>query len=371
MHTILIADDSVTIQRAVEIVFDKEPFRVVKAGTGAETLQRAKDSAPALVLMDHLIGDRTGYEVAEALRADPSTAQIPILMLSGSSAPYDEARARAAGVLGHLPKPFDCTTLLDRVKTLLGVTASGPVAGASTAPTPAAVAATPRAPAGPAGFAGLARPPTTQPIASAPLAAASAATTPIARAPTRDLDPFGFGASASQPPAAAARPAIAATTTTSAQPMAQPTAQPTAAPSQPITAQPAISANPPLVHVDSWRTSRTVDAAFDGPAKPASKPIVVNESAFMEVSDLDVAEAAPIAVAPVAAAAPKVAPIASAAVTAGFVQAVATAATQAGVPSQAALSQEARAIIERVAWEVVPELAEIIIREELKRLLAK
>ena len=100
MHTILVADDSVTILKAVEIVFDKEPFQVVKAGSGAEAIARAKELRPHLVLTDHLMADKTGYEVAEALRADPATASIPVLILTGSSAPYDEGRAKAAGTRG-------------------------------------------------------------------------------------------------------------------------------------------------------------------------------------------------------------------------------------------------------------------------------
>src|SRR5437879_2618178 len=104
MHTILVADDSVTILKAVEIVFDKEPFQVVKAGSGAEAIARAKELRPALVLADHAMSDKSGYEVAEALRADPSTSGIPVMILSGNTAPYDEGRARAAGVIGNVQK---------------------------------------------------------------------------------------------------------------------------------------------------------------------------------------------------------------------------------------------------------------------------
>src|ERR1043166_5823859 len=108
MHTILVADDSVTILKAVEIVFDKEPFQVVKAGSGAEAIAQAKALRPALVLADPHMGDKSGYDVAEALRGDPSTSGIPVMILSTTAAPYDEGRARAAGIVGHVPKPFDC-----------------------------------------------------------------------------------------------------------------------------------------------------------------------------------------------------------------------------------------------------------------------
>src|SRR5688500_14062964 len=114
-HTILVADDSVTIQKVVDIVFEKEPFTVVKVSNGADAIARARELRPHLVLADHMMPGKNGYEVAESLRADPATQGIPVVILSGSSAPFDEARARAAGVVMHVPKPFDCNTLLDRV----------------------------------------------------------------------------------------------------------------------------------------------------------------------------------------------------------------------------------------------------------------
>ena len=230
MHTILVADDSVTILKAVEIVFDKEPFQVVKAGSAAEAIARARELLPALVLADHTLGDKTGYDIAEALRADPSTSGIPVLLLSAASAPYDEGRAKAAGVVGHVPKPFDCQTLLDRVRNLLGVPATAPGTFVSTQPAAStgATAHMPRPPGVP-GSGGMPRPPglprapVTAPIVSTSPQPVGA--TPMNRAPTpqparNDLDPFGFGATlnTSTPPLAASSATASSASPSSAGP---------------------------------------------------------------------------------------------------------------------------------------------------------
>ncbi len=97
MHTILVADDSVTIQRAVEIALDREPFTLVKAASGHEALTRARELKPHLVLADHTMGDQSGYDLAAALRADPATSAIPVVLLSAAANPYDDGRLRSVG----------------------------------------------------------------------------------------------------------------------------------------------------------------------------------------------------------------------------------------------------------------------------------
>ena len=112
MHTILVADDSVTIHKAVEIVFQKEPFQLVKAISGAQAISMTRELKPQLLLLDHQLLDSDAFEVAEVLRQDPSTSSIPVFVLSSNTVPFDEGRGRIAGIVGHLAKPFDCQTLL-------------------------------------------------------------------------------------------------------------------------------------------------------------------------------------------------------------------------------------------------------------------
>ena len=72
---ILVADDSVTIQKVVELTFSKEDFVLVQARSGEEAIRKAKEERPDLVLLDLVMPDKNGYEVCAALRAEPTPAR--------------------------------------------------------------------------------------------------------------------------------------------------------------------------------------------------------------------------------------------------------------------------------------------------------
>ena len=124
-HTILVADDSATIRTAISIAFEKEPYVLVNVNDGAQAISQARLLQPALVVADHLMPGKSGYEVAEALRVDPATSHIPVLMLSGSAAPFDEARFHASGAIAHIEKPFDCHSIIDKVNEIIRASEAG------------------------------------------------------------------------------------------------------------------------------------------------------------------------------------------------------------------------------------------------------
>jgi CheY-like chemotaxis protein len=116
-RTILLADDSVTIQKVVELTFMDEDFRVVSVGTGTEALERLPELRPQMVISDVHMPGADGYEVCEAARRLlPAT---PVLLLVGTFEVFDADRAAAAGASGHMKKPFDSQELLRRVRELL------------------------------------------------------------------------------------------------------------------------------------------------------------------------------------------------------------------------------------------------------------
>ena len=81
---ILVADDSVTIQKVVELTFSKEDFVLVQARSGEEAIRKAKEARPDLVLLDLVMPDKNGYEVCAALRAEPALRAVPIILLPGT-----------------------------------------------------------------------------------------------------------------------------------------------------------------------------------------------------------------------------------------------------------------------------------------------
>lgn len=116
---LLLADDSITIQKVVELTFPTDEFEVVTAGNGRIAVDKAMTFLPDIVLCDVIMPQLDGYQVCEALRASAALKDVPILLLNGAFEPYDEARAKAVGALGNVSKPFDPPALVARVKEIL------------------------------------------------------------------------------------------------------------------------------------------------------------------------------------------------------------------------------------------------------------
>ncbi len=120
MHPkLLLADDSVTIQRVIELTFADEDVQVLAVGDGQQAIDRVKTDRPDIVLADVGMPERDGYEVAAFIKGDPELAHIPVLLLTGAFEPIDEARARAVGCDGVLVKPFEPQMVISRVRDLL------------------------------------------------------------------------------------------------------------------------------------------------------------------------------------------------------------------------------------------------------------
>jgi CheY-like chemotaxis protein len=118
-HRLLLADDSVTIQRVIELTFADEDVEVTAVGDGQEAIDLILRDRPDIVLADIDMPKRDGYEVASFIKHDPALANIPVLLLAGAFEPVDESRARAVGCDGVLTKPFEPQSLIDRVQELL------------------------------------------------------------------------------------------------------------------------------------------------------------------------------------------------------------------------------------------------------------
>jgi CheY-like chemotaxis protein len=119
-HTLLLADDSVTIQRVIELTFADEDVDVVAVSDGDEAIARLEASPPPdIVLADIGMPGRNGYEVAQYVKRSPHLAHIPVVLLTGAFEPVDHERAAAAGCDGILAKPFEPQLVIGRVKELL------------------------------------------------------------------------------------------------------------------------------------------------------------------------------------------------------------------------------------------------------------
>jgi CheY-like chemotaxis protein len=117
--TLLLADDSSTIQRVVELTFAEEDIRVVSVDDGEQALQSIERDEPDIVLADVGMPRLDGYSVSSHVKTSPQLQHIPVLLLTGAFEPIDEDRARAARCDGVLVKPFEPRLLVARVQELL------------------------------------------------------------------------------------------------------------------------------------------------------------------------------------------------------------------------------------------------------------
>lgn len=117
---ILLADDSLTIQKVVELTFSDSEYELVCVSNGQRVLDRIEaGETPDLILADVVMPEKNGYEVCEAIKANPATARIPVVLLSGTFEPFDRDRADRLGCDAIVSKPFDSQQLLRQVEALL------------------------------------------------------------------------------------------------------------------------------------------------------------------------------------------------------------------------------------------------------------
>ena len=131
MRTLLLADDSVTIQRVIALTFANEDFRVISVSDGQQAIDRITAQRPDIVLAGTALPNGDGYDVSQFVRSQPGMADLPVVLLTGAFESVDEERFRACGASGTIDKPFEPTIVISRVKALLGLgdTKPAPAAG--------------------------------------------------------------------------------------------------------------------------------------------------------------------------------------------------------------------------------------------------
>jgi CheY-like chemotaxis protein len=315
---VLCVDDSATMQQVADITFRGTEFTYIGARSFDEGLDKAKSQRPTLILADSQMPGhgKSGYDLCLALKSDTGTASIPVVILIGNAAPYDATRGVQVGADANLPKPWDTQTMLEKVTEIVAKAATG-VARPGQAVAPAPAAAAPVAPAAAA--------------KSAPAAASAAAS---ASMPPRSATIMGMPTikmpAGNSAPAAAAPVAPGPTkTSVMAVPPISPTGpgpgtspsirSPAPPPPAPTTSPPASLQRPPMVGGTPTKRSLLVERTL---AKMAA-------------------------------------------------QLAAAAGLEPGSPELLALLKLSTEVIERIVWEVVPDLAEQIIRENLHDLTAR
>jgi CheY-like chemotaxis protein len=403
---ILIADDSVTIQKAFAMTFaGSDDVTVSGARSADEGLALAQRTHPDLVIADGVMPGRSGYDLCASIKADPALRAVPVLILASNQQPYDAARGQKAGADGQLAKPWDTTAMMDKVREVLRV---GPPAAATGVP-----AAPPPAP--PAGHRSAASLPTAaidddeygeisidtgrESVPTIPRVPAApsvpAVPSPSARISSPSMPAVSIPSAAvpSAPPAAGgSSPGMRPSLIPGMRPGAMPPARPGMVPARPTgplptTAPPRPAAQPvgrtlmgvPAANIPIPGVMRpsmpSMPSMPSGPpmAPPAAPPrqptgpaMPLDARARVPTPPPRQRLVTPPPPAPVPAAAKPAlgTPVSHASVAASVEQKLA--AMSAKGPEYEAIAKLSREIIEQVVWEIVPELAEAIIREQVR-----
>lgn len=128
---ILLADDSITIQKVVNLTFAEEGIEVVAVSNGDLAEKRLSEVKPDLVLADIFMPGKNGYELCDAIKQSPQFRNVPVVLLVGAFEPFDSNEARRVRADAHLTKPFESHTLVETVRRLINSTperATGPLA---------------------------------------------------------------------------------------------------------------------------------------------------------------------------------------------------------------------------------------------------
>jgi CheY-like chemotaxis protein len=346
--TLLFADDSATMRLIMEKTFQGEDFEVFSVPSGQAAIEKAKELTPDIIIADAGMSGVSGYDVCDAIRKDSALGSIPVVIMSGISNPYDENRGKNVGATEHIKKPFDTTKLIERIRELGEAAQAAPARPAATAaPAPAA--------ASPSGVS-PARPSRTMP-------------------PIPKKDAFSDMPSTSSTLHAFPRPGLQEEAVRPVQPSTAMNAPNRSIETRPNMASrltnPAPSPEPePIEIAEEEHPSEIQVGTLAELAQMNAQGGKVPQETRDDAIELEQPQPSSTPVA----ASPAASPVAADPIQ----QAASRAAEEIASRVEGLTSDQAQAImaltedvVEKVVWEVVPDLAEAIIREKLDELLQK
>lgn len=120
---LLLADDSITIQKVVELILAEEGFEIKATNNGEEALSVIPSFTPDVVLADIEMPKINGYQLCEKIKQNPTTRGVPVILLAGAFEPIDEELARQVKADDFVIKPFESQELISKINAVLTVSA--------------------------------------------------------------------------------------------------------------------------------------------------------------------------------------------------------------------------------------------------------
>lgn len=122
---LLLADDSITIQKVVELVLAEEDFEIKSVSNGEDALNLIEGFSPDIVLADIEMPKVNGYQLCDKIKKNPATAHIPVILLAGAFEPIDEALALRINADDSVIKPFESQELISKINSVLTMSSAG------------------------------------------------------------------------------------------------------------------------------------------------------------------------------------------------------------------------------------------------------
>jgi CheY-like chemotaxis protein len=116
---LILADDSITIQKVVELILAEEDFEIKSTNNGEEALAAIHSFQPEVVLADIEMPKMNGYQLCEKIKQDPSSQGISVILLAGAFEPIDEELAKQVKADDYIIKPFESQELLSKINAVL------------------------------------------------------------------------------------------------------------------------------------------------------------------------------------------------------------------------------------------------------------
>jgi len=118
--TVLIVDDEEYIVTSLEYVMKSAGYKVVVAYDGEQAIEKTKETAPDLLILDVMMPKLDGFEVCEKIRANPLWKSIRIIILTAKGRDSEREKGMSLGADAYMTKPFSTRDILKRVMELLG-----------------------------------------------------------------------------------------------------------------------------------------------------------------------------------------------------------------------------------------------------------
>lgn len=119
---ILLADDSVTIQKVVSLILASDEYELISVGDGESAIAKINEIKPDLIMADVVMPNKNGYEVCDFVKKTPALRHIPVMLLAGTFEPLNEEEAKRVGIDDSIVKPFESQEFINKVNSLLSRT---------------------------------------------------------------------------------------------------------------------------------------------------------------------------------------------------------------------------------------------------------